>query len=84
MKCTLCKTGEMRDGVTTITLERDETTLVIRDVTAEVCNQCEFALLSLETYDRAREMLNDAVRRGVRVEVVIFTDEEQVVQPVGR
>lgn len=84
MKCTLCKTGEMRDGVTTITLERDKTTLVIKDVTAEVCDQCEFALLSLETYDRAREMLNDAVRRGVQVEVVVFTNEEEVVQAIGR
>jgi len=74
----------MRDGVTTITLERDKTTLVIKDVTAEVCDQCEFALLSLETYDRAREMLNDAVRRGVQVEVVVFTNEEEVVQAIGR
>jgi len=78
MNCPLCKNGEMKPGTATLTLERGATTLLLKDVPADVCDQCDYKLLGLETVDRAREMLNDAVRRGVRVEVVSFAAEREL------
>ena len=40
MKCLICKQDETQAGVTTVTLERDTLTLVIKDVPARVCPNC--------------------------------------------
>lgn len=40
MKCVICKRGETRQGKTTVTLERDGTTLVVKGVPASVCANC--------------------------------------------
>ncbi len=41
MKCVICKTGETAPGKVTVTLQRDEATVLIKDVLAEVCdNRC--------------------------------------------
>ncbi|MCQ1538480.1 type II toxin-antitoxin system MqsA family antitoxin [Methanocalculus taiwanensis] len=41
MKCVICKSGEIRSGKTTITFEREGFTLVVKEVLAEVCMNCE-------------------------------------------
>ena len=40
MKCLICKQAETQPGVTTITLERDGLTLVVKQVPAQVCPNC--------------------------------------------
>ncbi len=40
MKCSVCKSGETRPGTTTVTLERDGLTLVMKEVPAEICINC--------------------------------------------
>jgi YgiT-type zinc finger domain-containing protein len=35
MKCIICQYGETEPGTTTVTLTRDETTIVIHDVPAQ-------------------------------------------------
>jgi len=45
MKCLICKQDETRPGVTTVTLERDALTLVIKGVPAHVCPNCGEAYL---------------------------------------
>jgi YgiT-type zinc finger domain-containing protein len=40
MRCVICKQSETRPGVTTVTLERDGLTLVIKNVPAQVCPNC--------------------------------------------
>ena len=46
MKCTICKTGHTHPGITTVTLQRDNTAVVIRDVPAEICEDCGESYLS--------------------------------------
>ena len=81
MKCSLCKNGDMMPGKVTLTLERDTTTLVIKNVPAKVCNQCGDESFSENVTNHVLEMMNDAVRRGVQVEVLSFT-EFSALQPV--
>jgi YgiT-type zinc finger domain-containing protein len=69
MKCAICKHGETRPGKTTVTLQRNGMTLVIRNVPAEVCENCGEAYVDEAT---ARELLHraeDAARAGVMVDV---------------
>ena len=40
MKCVICKYAETKLGTTTITLERDGLTCVIKQVPAQVCPNC--------------------------------------------
>ena len=40
MKCVMCKRGETRPGVTSVLLTRDDFTLVMRDVPADICDIC--------------------------------------------
>lgn len=56
-KCVICKQADTVVGVTTVTLERDGLTLVVKGVPAQVCPNCG------EDYvdeDVARELLEKA------------------------
>ncbi len=49
MKCLICKHGEIQPGTTTITLEHEDTTVVFKNVPAEVCQTCGEAYLDAAT-----------------------------------
>ncbi|MEK7796140.1 MAG: type II toxin-antitoxin system MqsA family antitoxin, partial [Pseudomonadota bacterium] len=40
MKCALCKQGDTKPGTVTVTLQRGETTVILKDVPADVCEHC--------------------------------------------
>ena len=69
MICFVCKHGEMKNGTTTVTLERSETTLVIKSVLARLCENCGEAYFEADVTDELLAMLNAAVAGGVQVEV---------------
>ena len=72
MKCVICKHGETKQGKTTVTLERDTTTLVIKVVPAQVCTNCGEAYFDGHVTDSLLDMLNTAVETGVQVEVRVY------------
>jgi len=37
MKCVICKIGETKPGFVTVTLQRGETTVIFKQVPAEIC-----------------------------------------------
>ena len=40
MKCVVCKNGETKKGTTTVTFDRYGSTLVVKEVPAQVCTNC--------------------------------------------
>jgi YgiT-type zinc finger domain-containing protein len=70
MKCVICKTGEVRPGFATVTLQRGGTTVVIKDVPAELCDNCGEHYLSEAMSERVLALAEDAVRKGAEVEIV--------------
>jgi YgiT-type zinc finger domain-containing protein len=50
-RCDLCG-GELKLGQTTLEIWRDEEMLVIKDVPADVCEQCHEAYVSAEVSER--------------------------------
>ncbi len=69
MKCTICKHGETRPGRTTVTLERDGTTLVVKGVPAMVCSNCGEEYVNEDTTARLLKVAEEAVRAGVQIDV---------------
>jgi YgiT-type zinc finger domain-containing protein len=69
MKCSLCKTGVTHPGKTTVTLERDESVVVIRGVPAEICEDCGEYFLDEVTAREVYTSAEQACSRHVEVEI---------------
>ena len=72
MKCVICKHGETAPGQTRVVLSRGETTVVIKDVPAEICDTCDEYYLSEEVTARVLAIAEQAVVQGAEIEVVRF------------
>jgi YgiT-type zinc finger domain-containing protein len=72
MKCVVCKLGETRPGVTTVTLERDGAAMVVRKVPAQVCDNCGEAYVSAEVTRSLLQSAREALRAGVEVDIREF------------
>jgi YgiT-type zinc finger domain-containing protein len=69
MKCVICKQGETRPSTATVTLERDGTTLVFKNVPAQVCENCGEAYVDEATTEQLLLATEAAVSAGVKVQV---------------
>ena len=69
MKCVICKNGETEPGTASILLERDKTTLVIKNVPAEVCLNCGEGYVDEDTTERTLQMAEEATKLGVQVDI---------------
>ena len=67
MRCVICQFGETEPGTTTVTLTRDETTIVIRDVPAQICTTCGEEYVDAATGKRLSQIAEAAVNEGVHV-----------------
>ena len=65
MKCVICRMGETRPGKATVTLERDGTTLVIKNVPADICANCGEEYVSADTTELLLGMAEESVWSGV-------------------
>lgn len=69
MKCVICKHGETRPGTASITLEREGTTIMIRDVPSEICDTCGEVYYSEEVTSVLLKQAEQAYREGIEFEV---------------
>jgi len=69
MKCVICEVGETQRGTTTMAVERGTATIVIKQIPAKVCENCGEAYVDSETAGHVLEMIEEATRTGVQVEV---------------
>lgn len=69
MRCVMCKYGETQPGTTTMTLERGETTIVVKNVPAEVCQTCGEAYVDQATTRELLHLVEEAARTGVQVDI---------------
>ncbi len=72
MKCLICKHGETHPGLAVVTLQRDERTLVIKGVPAEICENCGEYYLSDEVAERLYAQAEQSLQRGAEVEIGHF------------
>jgi len=69
VKCVICQYGETEPGTTTVTLTREETTVVIRGVPAQICTTCGEEYVDAVTGKRLSQIAEKAVSEGVQVDV---------------
>ena len=69
MKCVVCKQGETRPGTATVTLDRDNLTLVIKGVPARVCENCGEEYVEDDVAAKLLETSEDVAKAGAQVDV---------------
>ncbi len=69
MKCLICKQDDVMPGMTTVTLERDSLTLVIKGVPALVCPNCGEAYVDTTVTCELLEMSERMASAGAQVDV---------------
>jgi len=72
MKCLFCKQEEMSPGLVTVVLQRGDTTVVFKEVPADVCKNCGEYVLSDEVTGKLLERAEEAVRKNTEVEILKF------------
>jgi YgiT-type zinc finger domain-containing protein len=72
MKCVICKTGDTAPGKATVTLERGGAVVVVKDVPADVCENCGEYYLDAVTAARVRALGEAALAQNAEVGVLRF------------
>jgi YgiT-type zinc finger domain-containing protein len=72
MRCVICKYGETKPGLVTVTLERDESIVVIKKVPAEICDNCGEYYLSDVITEQVLNKAEFAVNNGAEFEVIRY------------
>lgn len=76
MICNIYKTGETHPDTTAVTLQRDNSMIVIRDVPAEICDNCGEYYLREATASRVYADADATARRHVEVETQRYPAQE--------
>ena len=72
MRCVICQHGETQAGFVTVTLERDESIVIIKQVPAEVCDNCGEYYLSDTLTEQVLKRAEIAVINGAEVEIIRY------------
>ncbi|NMC83380.1 MAG: type II toxin-antitoxin system MqsA family antitoxin [Armatimonadetes bacterium] len=69
MKCIVCRQDRTEPGETTVTLERDDLTMVVRGVPARVCPNCGEAYVDDLVASGLLLMAEEVAQSGVSIDV---------------
>ncbi len=72
MKCTICRHGGTEPGLVTVSLQRGDSTIILKQVPAEVCEDCGEYYLSSEVTAQVLERAEAAVNSGAEVQILRF------------
>ena len=72
MECVICKNGNTFEGITTVTLEKDKSVVVIKVVPAHICDNCGHYYLAEEFATKVLAIAQETARKGIEIEVARF------------
>ena len=72
MKCVICREGQTATGRAIVTLQRGESTIIFKNVPAEVCTNCGEYYLSESVTDQLLTRAEAAVQSGAELEILRF------------
>jgi len=72
VSCIICKTGETKPGHANVVLQRGEVTVVLKQVPADVCDNCGEYYLANDVAQQTFEIADAAVSGGAEVEIRQF------------
>lgn len=69
MKCMICKHGETEKGFTTVTLEKNTSTIIFKHVPALVCDNCGEKYIEGKVSAELLEKAQEIIKNGVEVDI---------------
>ncbi len=69
MKCMICKHGETEKGFTTVTLEKNGSTIVFKHVPALICDNCGEKYIEAEVSAALLKNAQEIIKHGVEVDI---------------
>ena len=72
MSCIICRNGKTKPGEVTVSLQRGDTTVILKRVPADICENCGEYYLSSEVAAQVLEKAEAAVKSGAEVEILRF------------
>jgi YgiT-type zinc finger domain-containing protein len=72
MKCVICKEGDTAPGTVTVSLQRGDTVVIIREVPAAICQNCGEYYLDEDVATTVFRQGEDAVQRHAEVEILRY------------
>ncbi len=72
MICPICRHGKMEKGFTTLVFENGNSTIIIKKVPANVCDNCQESFVSEEISKKLLTIVSDESKKGVEVEVLHY------------
>jgi len=73
MKCVICKNGTTENGFTTITLEKNDSTIVFKHVPALVCSNCGEKYVEDSVTKDVLKSAQEIQESGVQIDIRDFT-----------
>ena len=70
MECVICKNGTTEEGKATVTLELEGSIIAIKEVPAQICQNCGEYYLSEEMTKLVLKKAQDAFEIGVEIKVI--------------
>lgn len=70
MTCVICKTGITEHGLKSFMLEKGSSILIVKDVPAQVCNQCGEAYFDAPVTKALYTLAQNSFKTGAELEVI--------------
>ena len=72
MTCPICKYGKTTEGFTTLIFEKENSTIIVKKVPADVCDNCNESFLSEGISKKVLDIVNKETRKNIEVEVLHY------------
>ena len=72
MICPICKHGNTKSGTTTQVFERGKSTIIVKNVPAEICNNCDESFISENVSRDILKLAEEGVRKGIEIEIFTY------------
>ena len=72
MKCVLCRNGEIQNGETLFIISRDRVAVIVKNVPAQVCQNCGEAYVDDVKVSRIFNQAEELVKSDNEVEILHF------------
>ena len=72
MNCPICKHGNLVDGTTTLIFEKNDCTVIMKMVPADVCNNCGEKFVDEPISKKVYSIVTTEFQKGIELEVLTF------------
>ena len=72
MKCVICKNGNTTFGKVNVVLQRNECTIIFKEVPADVCENCGEYYLSEDVTNEILVRAETAIKNGAEIEILRY------------